>query len=552
MTKISNHVAIVGSERTPLPGAKALGRANPNEMIEVTLKLRAKQELPPLTERPTTTMTREQIGDMYGSSQDDIDKVVETLGKFDLKPVNINAATQTVRLRGTITAMEKAFQVRLFHYTHETERYRGRVGHAYVPADLKDIVVAVLGLDNRRIVRRRKRADKSTTLASSSPIGYLPSELASHYNFPEGDGEGQTIGLLEFGGGYFEDDLRQFCQEANISSIPEVKTISVDGTHTNSRDGQEGEVMLDIEVIAGICPKAKIVVYFAEFGDQGFTAALDRVFLDQENDPGVVSISWGLAEGQLWAPGQGWTPQAINNVNNTLNKIAHANVTTVCVSAGDDGSSDALLDGHAHIDFPGSSPYILSVGGTTIPNNGGTQPDIVWYEIDGLRSSGGGSTGGGVSTVPYSNTETRPPWQNNITITSVNPGAIAGRVIPDLAANADWTASPYLIVVDGQPQPNGGTSASSPLIAGLLTLINAKRPADKRVGYLTPVLYQTIGANNVTVGSAGCMDVTSGNNDTAQIGGYSAGPGYDAVSGWGTPDGKKLAQAIAQAIDSHE
>ena len=134
-------------------------------------------------------------------------------------------------------------------------------------------------------------------------------------------------------------------------------------------------------------------------------------------------------------------------------------------------------------------------------------------------------------------------------IKSVNPRAIDGRCIPDLAANADWTASPYLLVVDGKSEPNGGTSGGVPLVAGLLTLINAKRPANKRVGYLTPLLYQSIGAGNKTVGAAGCTDVTDGNNITAHIGGYMAGPGYDAVSGWGTPDGKKLAQAIAQAID---
>lgn len=139
------------------------------------------------------------------------------------------------------------------------------------------------------------------------------------------------------------------------------------------------------------------------------------------------------------------------------------------------------------------------------------------------------------------------PWQKNIPITSINPGHFNGRVIPDLAANADWTASPYLLVVDGKSQPNGGTSAASPLVAGLLTLINAERPAGKRVGFLTPVLYQ----GNPTVGTIGCTDVVTGNpgnNDTANIGGYNVGSGYDAVSGWGTPNGKKLAQAIAQAI----
>jgi kumamolisin len=81
-------------------------------------------------------------------------------------------------------------------------------------------------------------------------------------------------------------------------------------------------------------------------------------------------------------------------------------------------------------------------------------------------------------------------------------------------------------------------------VASLLTLINAKRPNGKRVGYVTPVLYQASGKGGATVGSAGCTDVVSGENVTARTGGYSAGPGYDAASGWGTPNGAKLQQLL--------
>jgi kumamolisin len=543
MTNTTTHAAIVGSERAVLPGAIATGRANPNAMIEVSLKLRRKKELPALKGRPAAALSREQIGSMYGASQGDVDKVIDIFGKFGLRVVHTNMATQAVRLRGTIAEMEEAFQVKLLNYTHQTESYRGSVGRVHVPSDLKDIVVGVFGLDNRKIARRATRRTqpmyKVARSASVPAAWYIPSELASHYNFPAGDGKGQTVGLLEFGGGYFKDDLAQFCDLAKISPLPNVKTISTDGTPTNSRDGAEGEVMLDVEILAGLCPKSNIVVYFAEWGDQGWITALDAAYSDQQNDPGVISVSWGLSEGEVQgvSSGQGWTTQAMNAVNDTLQQAALAYVT-VCVAAGDDGSSDAYypVDGFAHVDFPSSSPYVLSVGGTTIPTKGGNQPDIVWKEGDGLRADNGGSTGGGVSE--FFNPP--PTWQNDVNISSINPPHNRGRVIPDLSANADWIASPYLLVVDGQAQPNGGTSAATPLVAGLLTLINANRPAGKRVGYLTPVLYQ----GNPPVGQVGCTDVRSGNNDTAQLGGYSAGIGYDAVSGWGTPNGKKLAQAI--------
>lgn len=406
----------------------------------------------------------------------------------------------------------------------------------HVPSELKNIVQGVFGLDNRRMVRRRRQPVRSDVLpkaAMATSNWYIPSELATHYDFPPGDGNGQAVGLLEFGGGYFEDDLKQYCTLAKIAGLPEVVTVSTDGTPTNSTDPADGEVMLDVEIVAGACPKSKIVVYFAQFTEQGWLTILDAAIHDAKNDPGVLSASWGFAEDKLI-----WTQQAMTQINESLKEAAAIGVS-VCIAAGDDGSSDAIPDGYAHVNFPASSPYALAVGGTTIPVKGSKQPDIVWKEGSGVRATGGGSTGGGVSAQFL-----RPNWQRNIKIKSVNPGAISGRCLPDIAANADWNKSPYLLVVGGAPQPNGGTSAATPLVASLLTRINEKRAKNKRVGYVTPLLYQRRGKAAATIGAAGCSDVKTGNNTTASVGGYSAGPGYDAVSGWGTPDGKKLAKLL--------
>jgi kumamolisin len=524
------HSTVRGSKRVPLPGARALGRANPHTTIEVSLKLRRKNELPTLTGRPAATMSREELAEKYGASEDDIDKVIEAFQKFGLKRVEANAATRTVRLSGTIAQMENAFGAKLFNYAHPEGNYRGRVGAVSVPAEVKDVVQGVFGLDNRRVARRRRHPvhelSKSKTLRIPSSW-YIPSQLATHYNFPTGDGSGQAVGLLEFGGGYFPSDLQEFCNLADVS-VPTVVAVSTDGTATNAKDGAEGEVMLDIEVIAGVCPKSTIVVYFAEWTEQGWITAMDAVMQDKTNDPGVISASWGAPEDT-----DIWTDQAMTQMNESFQEAALLGIT-ICIAAGDDGSSDADMDGHAHVDFPGSSPYVLAVGGTTIPVKGGTGPDIVWKEGDGLRADSGGSTGGGVSAkfVPP------PPWQEGINIPSVNPGASAGRCVPDVAANADWNASPYLLVVDGKAQGNGGTSAASPLWASLVTLINQARGPGRRIGYLTPLLYQG------GVGAAGCTDIRSGDNTTATVGGYSAGPGYDAVSGWGTPNGNQLLAAL--------
>lgn len=530
------YVVLAGGARRALPGARALSRVNPHAMIEVTLKLRRKRKLPELNGRPPKIISRAELAAKYGATEADVKKVSNVFAKWGLKTEYANPATRTVRLSGTMGAVEDAFLVKLFNYSHPDGNYRGRVGNVNVPKELQGIVLGVFGLDNRRVARRRRQVvshTKPAPLPPASPSAwYRPAQLASHYDYPKGDGAGQCIGLLEFGGGFFPSDLQLFCQMAN-TSVPTVKPISTDGTSTSAKDGAEGEVMLDIEVVGGVCPRSTIAVYFAQWTEQGWITALDAAVHDQANDPGVISCSWGSPEDT-----DIWTQQAMDQINETLMEAAQIGVT-VCIAAGDDGSSDADMDGRAHADFPSSSPYVLSVGGTTIPKVGGNGPDIGWFEGDGLRAHNGGSTGGGVSSI-----FPRPTWQSAITIKSVNPGAIVGRVIPDIAANADWNASPYLLVVDGQPQPNGGTSAATPLVASLLNLINAAKPAGQRVGYVTPVLYQPQNGSGPAVGSIGCTDVVTGSNKTAHAGGYTAGPGYDADSGWGTPIGVKLADLL--------
>jgi kumamolisin len=526
------YVAVKGSERTPLPGSRVIGRVNPGTMIDVSIKIRRKKKLPDLKTRPAVIMTRRVLATGYGASARDIAKVVKVFGSFSLKKLTADAATRTVELRGTAANLEDAFHTRLFNYEHKDGSYRGRVGALHVPPAVKNIVEAVFGLDNRRVARRRRQATRAVGRLSKKSVldaWYSPSQLAKHYNFPDGNGSTQTLGLLEFGGGYFPSDLKKFCKLVGVAA-PKIMPISVDGTSTSKRDGDEAEVMLDVEVMAGICPRATIVIYFAEWTERGWISALDAMLQDEKNDPSVVSISWGNAENT-----EIWTNQAIAQINEALKQAAYLGVT-VCVAAGDDGSSDAVRDGLAHVDFPSSSPYALSIGGTTIPAKNKAEPDIVWKEGNGLRAHGGGSTGGGVSAV-----FPRPNWQRVINIKSVNPGAIVGRCVPDVAANADWTKSPYLLVVDGKPQPNGGTSAASPLWAALIARINAKRPLGKRIGYFTPVLYQRrTGRSRKSTGAVGCIDVQSGNNATDHVGGYVAVRGYDAASGWGTPDGKKL------------
>ncbi|HWK04123.1 MAG TPA: S53 family peptidase [Puia sp.] len=537
-----SHVILKGSSRQVRPGAKVLGVAGPDEWIEVTVKLRRKKPLPELTGRPTATLTRAQLEADYGADPADIATVRTVLTGLGLTILKEDPISSSVRVGGTAANIEQVFLVKLFHYSQDNENYRGRRGDLHVPAALDGIVVGVFGLDNRRMVKKRRSRRKPASLSlaqtdAASRSWFFPAELATIYSFPDGNGQGQTVGLLEFGGGYFADDLATFCQNANVP-VPAVTAISVNNTPTNQRDGAEGEVMLDVEVIAGVCPAASIAVYFSTFDENGWISAIDTAVHDTANPLTVLSISWGYAEDAQGA----WSTGAIDAISDTLKSAALLGVT-ICVAAGDDGSDDQVGDGQAHVDFPSSSPYVLAVGGTTLQQlTGGGINETAWKDGDGLRKDNGGSTGGGVS-VHFP----RPQWQT-VTVASVNPGSIDGRILPDVAADASANTG-YWVVVDGQGGASGGTSASAPLWAALIARMNASLGAGKQAGYLTPLLYQQ-GAGGNTLGQAGCRDITQGDNSTAAIGGYTAGPGYDAVTGWGVPVGNALLNALKQVLSA--
>lgn len=529
---------VKGSERIPLPGARAVGAAHGDQWVEVTVKLKRREELPDFDRRPEKIVTREDLAAKYGADPSEIERAAKTFSELGLEVLGTNASTRTVELGGTVSAMNATFGVKLMRFAHEGEEYRGRVGAVHVPDALSNIVEGVFGLDNRRVTKRRPHATTAlaTTSKAKSRPWFFPAELASIYNFPQGDGAGQAIGLLEFDGGYFDSDLQAFCQAAKVP-MPTVVPISVDGTPTNQLNDAAIEVMLDVEVVAGVCPKATIPVYFSSFTEKGWVNALDAVIQDKQNNPSVVSISWGNSEDGAW-----WTASAIKQVNEALKETALLGIT-VCVASGDDGSSDAVTDGHAHVDFPASSPYVLAVGGTTLRKSGGAYSETAWKDGDGLRQDKGGSTGGGVSVVFVP----PPTWQGKTLVASVNPGAKPGRSIPDVAADASGHTG-YFMVIAGKVIYEGGTSAASPLWAGLIARMNTSLAVSKkRVGYVTPLLYQDP-AGGPGVGAVGCKDINQGNNISAAVGGYTAGVGYDAVTGWGAPDGSKLLTALAPLL----
>jgi kumamolisin len=531
-----HYLPLPGSERDPMPGAYIVGSPRRARRIEVTVLLRPRVALgaiPSLYELATRPpaerqhLTREKYRATHGADPADVREIVRFARRHGLRVIGHHPAARTVHLRGTIANFSRAFRVEMCVYRHAHGLYRGRTGPIYVPALLQGMVRGVFGLDNRPVAHphTRRKLQLGGAWPHAQDVGYSPIEVAEAYSFPTGvNGAGQCIGIIELGGGYTVSDLTTYFQSLGVTP-PQVITIPVAGGSnkpTGNPNGPDGEVMLDIEVAGAVAPGAKLAVYFAPNTNQGFLRAINRAIHDQVNKPSVISISWG-------GPEASYTKQALNAFDESLQAAGLLGVT-VCVAAGDDGSSDGVPGKRAHVDFPASSPHVLACGGTSLKLSGTSiVSETVWN--DGPQ---GGAGGGGISDY-----FPQPVWQTNIGVPpSVNGGRI-GRGLPDLAGDADENTG-YNVRVDGLDTVIGGTSAVAPLTAALLALLNEKLGTP--VGYLNPLLYTKIGP------SGAFRDVTQGNNDmTGLVGGYKAGKGWDACSGWGSPIGTAILAALQQA-----
>jgi kumamolisin len=541
----SEYTPLAGSERKLVPGSQVIGPSDPSEEVAVSIRLRSRRSSGELESHATslglqalgerTYLTNDEYAAAYGADPSDVAAIEAFARRHQLSLLRVDPVQRIMVISGRAETISAAFDVKLVQYSSPNGQYRGRLGSVHLPSDISAIVEGVFGLDNRRQARphiilpataARLRAGATTeaTRQAADVASYYPPQVGAFYDFPANlNGSGQCIGLVEFGGGFSQSDLQAYFNQLNLP-VPHVTAVSVDGTRNQpgADPNSDGEVLLDIEVAASLAPGATIVVYFAPFTEQGWVDVISAAVHDTTHRPSVLSISWGYTEGQ-----DIWTSQAISAVDQAFQAAAVLGIT-ICCASGDDGSEDQLEDGHAHVDFPASSPYVLACGGTSLQVSGGRRTgESVWN--NGKRASGGGAGGGGISDM-----NPLPSWQHGIVPPSVNPDHHVGRGVPDVAGDADENSG-YTILVDGQQVTNvGGTSAVAPLWAALLARVNQQ--LGKPVGYLTPLLYTKLGTSNAF------HDITSGNNDPTggQLGGYAAKSGWDACTGWGSPDGSNL------------
>src|SRR5580692_10684171 len=332
----SNRVTLKGSERAPLAGAHAVGATDPQQIIEVSLYLKRRTALPSVEPR-AKHLTHAEFAAQHGANPADLELIRQFAKENNLQLLERGDEIErrSVTLAGTAASMEKAFSVELQDYEHPEGSYRGRTGAIQVPEEYANAIQGVFGLDDRLVAKPHYRyhTDRGAFGARVTSTSYSPAQVAEAYGFPKGDATGQTIGIIELGGGYRPADLKTYFQSLGLEN-PKIKTVSVDHgknrpTTANSADG---EVMLDIEVAAAVAQGANIVVYFTPNTDQGFQDAISSAIHDQANKPSVISISWGGAEST-------WTKASMESMDQIAAEAAALGIS-ITVASGDSGSSD--------------------------------------------------------------------------------------------------------------------------------------------------------------------------------------------------------------------
>jgi kumamolisin len=516
-----------------------------DEEISVTLILRAessgyskKKELKRLIgqapHQRKHLLTRE-FTRRYGARSKDLQLIKDFAKKNHLQLLRADKASRSVVLSGSIQSFSKAFQVQFTERVQKGLTYRSHSEAVQIPSDIKDVVEAVLGLDNRPLMSHHMFAH-----ASESKNHLHPQTVMDAYEFPTGaNGKGQRIAIIELGGGYYDEDIKNYFQKLNLP-LPKIATIeideqrndpaskdlikqmldamgalaSADQTSLNTSDAVKAlwtiESTLDIELAGSFANGADLVVYYAPNNAQGKYHALSSALHSEKFPPTIIACSWGATEQSL-------TPDFVNAVDQVFQDAALKGVS-VCFSSGDRGE-DADGNGSPRVHFPASSPHVLSCGGTHWVKES-CADEVVWSEqLPKILAQ----SGGGVSKV----FET-PEWQVSADVQAKTKAN--GRGVPDVAGKADM-ASGYETIVGGYSVTMGGTSSAVPLWAGLIARLNQE--LGKNIGFITPYLY---GAPC----SDAFRDIVEGNNGSH----YRAERGWDACTGWGTPNGKKLLVAL--------
>lgn len=460
-------------------------------------------------------LTHDQFYARFGALDEHIQSVSTFVVGSNLTVIDKHHGSSTIKISGNVVDFNKAFNIQILDAVTPNKTYKTYHGELSIPDSLVGIIRFVIGLDTSAGLKScAKLATPTSSLNPQSITSLTPQQVANAYNFPASSGNGGCIGIIEFGGGYTNSNITSTFSNIGLTP-PTIVNIFVDGG-TNSPDTTSAstENILDIAVIGGVVPQAKLVMYFAPNTYADFVNCFNAAIHDTVNYPSVVSVSWAGDE-SFW----GSYASALDSV---LQSAAVLGIT-FCISSGDYGA-EAYVSGSSvySVNYPASSPYALAVGGTTLQlSNGNIASETVWNQ-------GNAGSGGGVSLI-YS----VPSWQTNLTFTkypSGNASALTGRGVPDVSANGDPNSG-YQVYYGPSNTfvQTAGTSAAAPMVAALILRLNVL--TGRRVGFANTLFYANTSIFN---------DITSGNNADPASQGYVATVGWDACTGLGSPIGTAI------------
>jgi len=519
--RLKNHIPHGVTKATHLGRLTSTGQF----ALTIALNLKNQADLARLINRqhdPTDPLfgkflTPQQFAQSYGPDASDFASVENYLSANHLNVVG--KSTNTLQVMGSINDIEKSFNFEMHQYQSSDRRTVFAPNlDPEVDSEIAPKIAGILGLNNfSRFVGFRRRRDqmKAFSLGGTGPGGGLsPSDIAKGYslNGLNANGAGQTLALMELDG-YTSSDISKYATQFNISHPPQLQNVLIDGYDGSAGSGAD-EVTLDIELMMAVAPGAsKIMVYE---GTNTETGPLDvYAKIADDNIAKEVSTSWGSPESQN-------TSSFLNSENAIFMQMA-AQGQSIYAAAGDSGAYD---DGsHLSVDDPGSQPYMVSVGGTTLTTNsdGSYQKESSW----GITTPEQGG-GGGISSV-----WPQPSWQSGLA-TSANKGSTTMRMVPDVSLDANPQTG-YAIYVGGVWNTYGGTSCAAPIWAAFTALVNQQRTANglPLLGFANPALYQ--------LGSSGLFNqVFNDIKDNSTNLYYSAIPGYDLSTGWGSMKASSL------------
>lgn len=469
-------------------------------------------------------LTVEQFTRDFGPEETDYQAVMAFTKVNGMEVIATHPNRLLLDVRGSVADIERAFHVTMRTYQHPSEHRTFYAPDAEPSIDLAVPILGISGLDNYSLPRPRLRsvmpasAGNALPSSGSGPEGaYIGNDFRAAY-VPGTilTGAGQSVGLLEFDG-YTQSDISNYEAAAGLPSVT-LSNVLIDGFN-GQPSGSSGqvEVSLDIEMAISIATGLSQVISYEATNGSPFEDILNRMATD--NAAQQLSCSW-------YKPNAGPDPVA----DEIFEEMAAQGQSFLNAS----GDSDAWK---GLIDFPGETSYITQVGGTALTTAGPGGPwvsETVWNQGDGAGSAGGISTN---YPIPF--------WQTNVSMAN-NQGSATMRNVPDVAL----TAQNVYVRAYGADLTVAGTSCAAPLWAGFIALVNEQATSNTNspLGFLNPALYQV----GTGPGYASTFhDITTGDNTSpSSPDKFFAAPGYDLCTGWGTPAGQALIDALALPPDS--